>query len=243
MPDLCRTRGDMVQDRMRARHRLSKLLLGHGRVWRDGKAWTLAHERWLLSQRFAEPALQTTYDHYRAVLLSRDAQPEAIQADLAVWQDRAPFRRAGGPPERLPGPDPAWRPAPGCRGRRLGPLRQGEPVHGLLRAGAKPILQRPGDPPGPHHQGRQPPPAHPAGQGRPGPTSTAPVSAPSSPDVSRPGPQVVARAWAAQLRLCGRLRRLCAPRARPTLSPPPSPGNWPGSCGRDGGLTTDRLPC
>jgi transposase len=36
--DLCRTRGDMVADRMRARHRLSKLLLRHGRIWRDGKA-------------------------------------------------------------------------------------------------------------------------------------------------------------------------------------------------------------
>jgi transposase len=81
----------MVADRMRARHRLSKLLLRHGQVWRAGKAWTLAHERWLVTQRFTEPALQTTYDHYRAVLQSRDAQLEAIQADLAVWQDRAPF--------------------------------------------------------------------------------------------------------------------------------------------------------
>jgi transposase len=89
--DLCRTRGDMVEDRMRARHRLSKFLLRHGRVWRGGKAWTLAHERWLVTQHFAEESLQTTYDHYRAVLASRDAQLEAIQADLAVWFDRAPF--------------------------------------------------------------------------------------------------------------------------------------------------------
>jgi transposase len=68
--------------------------LRHGQVWRDGKAWTLAHERWLVTQRFTEPALQTTYDHYRAVLQGRDAQPEAIEADLAVWQDRAPFAEA-----------------------------------------------------------------------------------------------------------------------------------------------------
>jgi hypothetical protein len=34
---------------------------------------------------------ETTYDHDRAVLQRRDAQLEAIQADLAVWQDRAPF--------------------------------------------------------------------------------------------------------------------------------------------------------
>jgi transposase len=60
--DLCRTRGDMVEDRTWARHRLSKFLLRHGQVWRDGKAWTLAHERWLLTQRFTEPALG---DHLR----------------------------------------------------------------------------------------------------------------------------------------------------------------------------------
>jgi transposase len=33
---------------------------------------------------------ETTYDHDRAVLAGRDAQLEAIEADLAVWQDRAP---------------------------------------------------------------------------------------------------------------------------------------------------------
>jgi transposase len=36
--DLCRTRADMVVDRTRARHRLSKFLLRHGRVWRGGSA-------------------------------------------------------------------------------------------------------------------------------------------------------------------------------------------------------------
>jgi transposase len=46
--DLCRTRADMVADRTRARHRLSKFLMRHGRVWRGGAtAWTQAHERWL----------------------------------------------------------------------------------------------------------------------------------------------------------------------------------------------------
>jgi transposase len=42
---------------------------------------------------------------------------------------------------------------------------------------------------------------------------------------------VVARAWAAQLRLCGKFRRL--DEARPTARPssPPSPESSPGSCG------------
>jgi transposase len=92
--DLCRARGDMVQDRTRARHRLGKFLLRHGRPWRGGNAWTLTHERWLGSQRFHEPALAATYAHYRAVLAARDAQLEAIEADLAVWYDRAPFADA-----------------------------------------------------------------------------------------------------------------------------------------------------
>ncbi len=90
--DLCRTRADMVADRTRARHRLSKFLLRHGRVWRGGAtAWTQAHERWLLAQQFDEPALAATYGHYRVVLESRDAHLDAIEADLASWYDRPPF--------------------------------------------------------------------------------------------------------------------------------------------------------
>jgi transposase len=90
--DLCRTRADMVTDRTRARHRRSKFLLRHGRVWRGGaSAWTHAHERWLLAQHFDEPALRATYAHYRAVLQSRDVQLDAIEADLAGWYDRPPF--------------------------------------------------------------------------------------------------------------------------------------------------------
>ena len=94
MRDLCRARADLVQDRTRARHRLGKFLLRHGRPWRGGNAWTLTHERWLLAQRFEEPTLAATYAHYRAVLEGRDAQLAAIEADLAGWQDRAPFADA-----------------------------------------------------------------------------------------------------------------------------------------------------
>ena len=93
--DLCRARADLLADRTRARHRLSKFLLRHGEVWRGGAtAWTVAHERWLLSQRFDDPALTATYGHYRAVLDARDAQLEAIEADLAGWYGRPPFADA-----------------------------------------------------------------------------------------------------------------------------------------------------
>jgi transposase len=45
----------------------------------------------LAGQRFAEPALQTTFEHYRAVVLTRDAQLAAVEADLACWTSAAPF--------------------------------------------------------------------------------------------------------------------------------------------------------
>jgi hypothetical protein len=54
----------------------------------------LAHERWVLAQRFEYPALATTYAHYRATLQARDAALEAIEADLASWYDQPPFADA-----------------------------------------------------------------------------------------------------------------------------------------------------
>ena len=89
--DLCRARADMVDDRVRARHRLGKFLLRHDRIWRGGQAWTLTHERWLVGQRFDDAALRATYGHYRAVLAARDAELAAAEADLAYWYTHGPF--------------------------------------------------------------------------------------------------------------------------------------------------------
>jgi hypothetical protein len=47
---------------MRARHRVSKLLLRYGRVYpKDRGTWTVAHRDWLAAQRFDEPALELAY--------------------------------------------------------------------------------------------------------------------------------------------------------------------------------------
>lgn len=89
--DLCRARADMVIDRTRARHRLGKFLLRHGRIWRDGQNWTLKHEVWIGAQRFDERALTETFNHYRSTLSARDAAVTAIEADLLPWCERAPF--------------------------------------------------------------------------------------------------------------------------------------------------------
>lgn len=89
--DLCRARADMVIDRTRARHRLSKFLLRHGRVWRGGDNWTLRHQAWIRAQRFDEAALDQTLAHYRATLDAREAAVDAIEAQLVPWADNEPF--------------------------------------------------------------------------------------------------------------------------------------------------------
>lgn len=60
--DLTRAREQLRGDLMRARHRVSKLLLRYGRVWDPGRsAWTVAHRRWLAGQAFEEQATELAY--------------------------------------------------------------------------------------------------------------------------------------------------------------------------------------
>lgn len=92
--DLCRARADLVDDRTRTRHRLSKFLLRHDRIWRCGKAWTARHQQWLSGQCFDDAALRQTYSHYLGMLIARDGELAAIEADLAYWFTHGPFTDA-----------------------------------------------------------------------------------------------------------------------------------------------------
>ena len=69
---------------MRARHRLSKLLLRNGIVWTGGQAWTGRHDVWLRSQRFDLAGRQLAFDTaYETMLLTvqrRDRLDTAITA-------------------------------------------------------------------------------------------------------------------------------------------------------------------
>lgn len=89
--DLCRTRGDMVEDLTRARNRLSGFLLRHSVVWRGGSTWTQRHERWLAGLHFEDRALASTFAHYLATVRLRDAALDAVEADLLPWCGREPF--------------------------------------------------------------------------------------------------------------------------------------------------------
>jgi len=60
MRDLVRAREAVRVDLMRARHRLSKLLLRHGIRFDDGAAWTARHSAWLAGVTLPHAAAQAT---------------------------------------------------------------------------------------------------------------------------------------------------------------------------------------
>jgi len=89
--DLCRIRGDMVQDLTRARNRLGKFLLRHSLVYRGGSTWTDRHRRWLAGLSFEDKALASTFMHYRATVNLRETTLDAVEADLAGYFTTQPF--------------------------------------------------------------------------------------------------------------------------------------------------------
>ena len=56
--DLVRAREAAAQDLRRKRQQLLSFLLRHGRIFDGRKHWTMAHRRWLADQRFDHPAQQ-----------------------------------------------------------------------------------------------------------------------------------------------------------------------------------------
>ena len=92
--DLVRAREDCRGDLMRARHRLSKLLLRQGIIYCGGNAWTGAHDAWLRRQRFEHPvtamAFESDYDAVQTVAARRDRLDKAI-TELAADSEFTPI--------------------------------------------------------------------------------------------------------------------------------------------------------
>lgn len=83
--DLVRAREDCRGDLMRARHRLSKLLLRHGIVYFGGDAWTAKHDAWL--RHDALPRLSTgptrlTFDSDYETVLTVKARRDRLNAAI-----------------------------------------------------------------------------------------------------------------------------------------------------------------
>jgi transposase len=97
--DLVRAREDCRGDLMRARHRLSKLLLRYGIVYYGGAAWTGKHDTWLRHEAFTQLSTQATrtafdadYETVLAVKARRDRLDAAIE-QLAAGSEFTPLAR------------------------------------------------------------------------------------------------------------------------------------------------------
>jgi len=88
--DLVRAREDARGELMRARHRLSKLLLRHGLVY-QAQAWTLAHDAWLRRQRFAGKALAIAFEESYAAVFQANARRDALDRAIAQLAAEPPF--------------------------------------------------------------------------------------------------------------------------------------------------------
>lgn len=88
--DLVRAREDTRSDLMRARHRLSKLLLRHGLVY-DGTAWTRTHDVWLRRQRFDEGPLAIVFDECYGRMLDAKGRRGALDQAIAELAARPPY--------------------------------------------------------------------------------------------------------------------------------------------------------
>jgi transposase len=230
--DLRRARADMVIDRTRARHRLGKFLWRPGRIWGGGDNWTRKHHAWIAGRRFDDVALEATFAHYRATLPARATAVEAIDADLACWYTRPPFA------------DTVARLAAYRQITRQGALSLAAEVCDWRRFGsAGTFMAFTGLTPSEHSSGER--------------TRRGAITHAGNVHLrtqlvesawaykSRPGvgvelrrrhqglePATIARAWGAQVRLCGGSDASTSAKPTATSSSPPSPENWPASCGQ-----------
>jgi transposase len=79
---LARAREQLRGDLMRCRHRVSKLLLLHGRVY-EGSGWTKTHRRWLAQQRFEQAATELAYLDALAAVDGLVARKQALDERLS----------------------------------------------------------------------------------------------------------------------------------------------------------------
>jgi transposase len=91
--DVLRCREDIRADLLRARHRLSKFLLRHGRRFTGTKkAWSKRHYVWLRAQTWPIAALDQTHRAYLRAVEEIEARLRDIETELRALLDLEPLR-------------------------------------------------------------------------------------------------------------------------------------------------------
>ena len=83
MRELVRAREAAVEDLRSKRQHLQSFLLRHGRVFTGRGAWTKAHTRWLCELRFEHPAQHLVLAEYRRAILDAEARLERLTGQVA----------------------------------------------------------------------------------------------------------------------------------------------------------------
>ncbi len=89
--DLLRLREDLGEDVLRSRHRLSKFLLRHDRLWSGGDSWTAKHVDWIRAQHFDDPALERTAGEHLEAIELRLRQREELTKELERIAAASPY--------------------------------------------------------------------------------------------------------------------------------------------------------
>lgn len=90
--ELVRCREDVLEDLSRCRHRLVKMVLRRGLVYRDGQAWTLRHRSWLKALRFEQAADQVVLEDYKLALEQMEQRLRALDQELEALSKSEPYR-------------------------------------------------------------------------------------------------------------------------------------------------------
>jgi transposase len=89
--DLVRARDAVRMDLMRARHRLSKLLLRHGIRFDDGQAWTERHRQWLVTVTLDWPAAHTTLLDARGAIDALCHRRDGLEREIVAMLRTCPW--------------------------------------------------------------------------------------------------------------------------------------------------------
>jgi transposase len=81
--ELMRSHDASRQDLMRVRHRVSKMLLRHGRVYPSPSTWTQEHRRWLSRQQFDEACSEIAFADLLAAVDGVSARKAALAERLS----------------------------------------------------------------------------------------------------------------------------------------------------------------
>ncbi|HXM70242.1 MAG TPA: IS110 family transposase [Thermoanaerobaculia bacterium] len=94
--DLCRCREDARVDLMRARHRLSKMLLRRDLRYVEGRPWTQQHRAWLWSLKLEHAAERMALEDYLLAVDQVSTRLATLEAQLKELADQEPYRERVG---------------------------------------------------------------------------------------------------------------------------------------------------